>query len=528
MGHRCGRWRTMFVLCAIIATTLPARAEPSAEYARLSELQTQLVPYSAEGSTVEALAGLAPLERSADDALAAIARFVRTTAMVDLAAYASVAEDQRLRGQLAVQLGSLPAELASALSERLRVGPSAGTAADLASLDSVVRCLDAERRGPCTSQLRRITRAQNAAASAARLLLVHRYLEAVTAAQQGHVDRARQQLRADGEALCASAVEPTASSCSRDATDFAGGREQQLIHVAATVGAEELRVLRRGSPGGAHLAPLAQDWLQRALPQGEAVGLTYPVNGQLLQGVELSRVASAGGAVPSSHVPSHLLIVGSRVSVALVPTTVLTLDGPRELSGAADYALPGRPVMVRATTRPFVRPIEEVTQALKVLRRQHVAAGESSLGPDQPGAVLALAIDRRMPLIDVARYQSSARAAGYHRFATVAQLPDEQLVTIPTEFASMENDGPRPGLPELRVGPLELSWRAPGQGRVDRPRNEAAQLAAVAAGQRVSTSQCFIARGRPMMPYRTVMAPLARFWAARDCQTRPVVFLLPP
>jgi hypothetical protein len=164
-----------------------------------------------------------------------------------------------------------------------------------------------------------------------------------------------------------------------------------------------------------------------------------------------------------------------------------------------------------------VRPIAAVTSALAGLRSQ-ASELAASLGDDRPpwlegaGRTLGVVADPDMMVLDLARFVSSARQAGYERIALVGRRVDGRLVALPIETARLDDAVP-PDTLRIAVGGSGIRLARPAVATVELERGDPG-LRAVASGLldpsqpaiAISATQPWIALGWLLPVIDTVIA----------------------
>jgi len=293
---------------------------------------------------------------------------------------------------------------------------------------------------------------------------------------------------------------------------------------------EDLEALERAGDGNDPLVALATDWVAGIRGRLGWLAFTQPLDQGAIAGLRLPAATS-----PSAASPIELLVIGlEEVSAALAPTTIIHSSGPQRLGTDGDFALPGKTIITAPFGfRPVIRPIKQVTEPLQGLRTQVDEAIESmgANGPEwlgSEGRVLGLIVDRGTTLVDLARYVSSARRAGYERFAFFGRRDDGQLAMIEVSAGSMA-DGPRPAnMPRLRVGPADVSYTDSDGPPLSIPRREPERLGPAVARRLEGDSTRFAIQGRPMMTYGLVFPSIDAVVGAAHPANPACLFLLPP
>ena len=518
------------VLATILLTTEALAEEGGPASGRLAGAISKLVPYDMEGSTLEALETLDTLAGDQNARVASTAQFIRAAAEVDILAFATLSDDSVMRDRLANALGTTPTEVREVVEGHLTLAAQGSFSAQIASSADVLSCLGADDWNRCGPLMRRVADSGGASATAARLFLLHRVIEAVSSARTASPEQGIAALVAQSRPLCAVPGRSDIARLCREHERSSAAR-MRLGEVVFQQAQEDLEALDRAGDGDDPLVALASSWVTAIRGRMGWLAFTQPLDATTISGVRLPDATSTYGTPPI-----ELLVIGTEeVAAALAPTTIIHPSGPQRIGSQGDFALPGKTILTAPYGfRPVIRPIKQVTETLTQLRTQ-VDEAIGQLGGDGPdwlsseGRVLGLVVDRGTTLVDLARYVSSARRAGYERFALFGRREDGQLAMIPASSGTMA-DGPTPAnVPRLRVGPVDVSYTDSDGPPLNIPRREPERLGpAVVSRLNGSTTPIFAIQGRPMMTYGLVFPSIDAVVGAAQSTSPSCLFLLPP
>lgn len=535
-GDLTGRGLSLraMLTCALVLglwTAIPRAAQAEAQSSRrqLTNATMRLVPYDFEGNTLHALADISLLTDSLDERVAMTSRFLSAAASVDLYVYATLSQDDEALGALAQALGTSVDGLPAEMERRCEAASIGAYVRVMASYRTVATCVEAPDEGQCGMQLRQVADGQVGASAAARLLLLGRVVDAVSQAMRQDASSIAAPLVAVSAPLCAApSSQEVRQAC--EAARTQGGDQTALARAVYAQALTDIAALDEARAGDDPFVNLVSEWVDQSRQNLGWLAFPIPLRDEHFTRSKLPRAASSPSSLPFEYL---VLSSSEGASFALSPTLIVKGASTRRLDQENNLALPGKNVFPPPFSfRPVVRPVKQVTEALRGIRRE-VGRIFDSLGDNRPtwlrneDRTLGIVVDHDMIMTDVARFIWSAREAGYENFAFVGRHDDGNLSAIPFVVAREDDRGDSSRLPTVIVGPTGVRLFIPQGPNMEFPRNDS-RIGSNIAGHLNGHNPTFaIHTSQPWMAYNWLFPTIDSIMHAGHPNVRQCVVLLP-